>query len=259
MGWAAAAPYIATGIGALGQGLMSRGGADSPQGFPAQVSSTRADQLLNPYSTYAPDVLGKALSNVEHMGGVAVSRAQDPIMLSGTQVQTPGWYAGAEDDVWQGGMAMPVGLSGVDQAWMRPSLMGRPGIRFGGPDDPAQFKEDGSPNPMQQMKYMFPGAPRYNPADKDIFGAMGSRFPSMQGLRQPPQTPIQGPEGIFAALKLLGVERDPMGNLAQGQDWPHFTGAVTYYDPKKKKFTRGGGITEQGGGTYPENQDPGEE
>ena len=247
MGWAAAAPYIATGIGALGQGLMSHGGAASPQGYPAQVSSTRDAQLLNPYSTYAPDVLGKALSNVEHMGGVAVSRAQDPIMLSGTQVQHPGWYAGAEDDVWQGGMAMPVGLSGVDQAWMRPSLMGRPGIRFGGPDDPAQFKDDGSPNPMQQRKYMFPGAPRHDPTNAGIFEEMGSQFPGMEGLRQPPQTPLQGPEGIFSALKLLGVERDPMGNLAQGQDWPHFTGALPYYNPTTKKYGNRGGTSRQGG------------
>lgn len=246
MGWAAAAPYIATGIGALGQGLMSHGGAASPQGYPAQVSSTRGDQLLNPYSTYAPDVLGKALSNVEHMGGVAVSRAQDPIMLSGTQVQHPGWYAGAEDDVWQGGMAMPVGLSGVDQAWMRPSLMGRPGIRFGGPD-PANLKDDGSPIASEQQKYMFPGAPRHAPQDTDYFKDLGSQLPGMEGLRQPPQTPLQGPEGIFSALKLLGVERDPMGNLAQGQDWPHFTGALPYYNPKTKKYGNRGGTTRQGG------------
>ena len=250
MGWAAAAPYIATGIGALGQGLMSHGGAASPQGYPAQVSSTRDDQLLNPYSTYAPDVLGKALSNVEHMGGVAVSRAQDPIMLSGTQVQQPGWYGGAEDDVWQGGMAMPVGLSGVDQAWMRPSLMGRPGIRFGGPD-PSGLKDDGSPNPMEQRKYMFPGAPRHAPQDTDIFEAMGSQLPGMEGLRQPPQTPIQGPEGIFAALKLLGVERDPMGNLAQGQDWPHFTGALPYRRPVKGDWKGGGGRSTTGDPSSP--------
>ena len=94
---------------------------------------------------------------------------------------------------------------------------------------------------------MFPGAPRHDPTNAGIFEEMGSQFPGMEGLRQPPQTPLQGPEGIFAALKLLGVERDPMGNLAQGQDWPHFTGALPYYNPKTKKYGNRGGASRQGG------------
>ena len=248
MGWATAAPYIATGIGALGQGLMGHGGADAPSGYPKSGDYLRED-LLDPLNVYAPNVLGKALSNIEHLGGVAVSRAQDPVMLAGTEVQQPGWYGGAADDTWQGGMAMPVGLSGVDQAWMRPSLQGRPGIRFGGPD-PTVLAAGGKPPADQQLKYMFAGAPRFAPQDEAYFEEQGSSMPAMEALRQPPQTPIKpgaGVEGIYAAMKLLGVERDPMGNLAQGTDWPTFTGALPY-----RRRTTGGsggnGSSDYGGG-----------
>jgi hypothetical protein len=237
MGWATAAPYIATGIGALGQGLMGHGGTSSPSGYPQRGTGAPIfPELLNPYDTYAPNVIGKALANIEHMGGVATSRAQEPILLSGTEVQQPGWYGGAADDTWQGGMAMPVGVSGVDQAWMRPSLQGRPGIRFGGPDPTKKMLPGGVLRPEEQAKYMFPGAPRYATQDETYFKELGSQLPTMEGLRQPPQTPLQSSgdiEGIYSAMKLLGVERDPMGNLSQGADWPHFTGALTYGQRKR--------------------------
>lgn len=249
MGWATAAPYIATGIGALGRGLMQHGSGDQNiVGYPEDPIPMSAD-LLSPYNVYAPDMLAKAAANLEHYGGVATERASRPTYLEGTQVQPTPWYGGARDDPWQGGMAMPVGLSGLDPALIRPSLLGRPGIRFGGPAPTSQVPLVG-----EQAKSLFPGAPRRDETESNVefFTKQGSQLPQYEGLRQPP-TPGLEPGGgfasLFGALKLLGVERDPMGNLAAGRDWPHFTGALPY---QKNRGRVGGTGTGQGGTGTPD-------
>jgi hypothetical protein len=217
---------------------------------------------------FPPTLLANYLSNIEHAGGVVVARAAQPITLPGTQVQQPGWYGGA-------GMVAPVGLSAMDVANIRPSILGVPGVRFGEPD-PAKFREgrlaSKAVREHEWSKWMFPGAPRETPqAQVPIFekpfsegGLFQAALPTQQGLRQPGPTPIEPAGGfseLFGALKLLGVETDPMGNLTMGSEYPLFTGAQgpTQFDPLTAMITRckdGGGDWDGTKCVWPEYEDP---
>ena len=248
-------PAAMGGLGALGGAL---GGAASEMTPFGQKEGHPDPMGIGEWShIFPPTLLANYLSNVEQAGAIATARAAQPVTLPGTQIQQPGWYGG-------GGMVMPVGLSGMDVANIRPSILGVPGVRFGQPDpqkvgeralsqelgtwsDPRipgynkKIAEQGQLDEQrfrehEMAKWMFPGAPRETPeAQLSIFerpfsegGAFQAPLPASQGLRQPSPTPIQPGGGfheLFGALKLLGVETDPMGNLTMGSEYPLFTGA----------------------------------
>ena len=224
-------PMAMGGMGALGGAL---GGGSGVEMTPFEQLGGQPDPLgIGEWSAiFPPTLLANYLSNVEHAGGIVTARAAQPITLPGAQVQQPGWYGGS-------GMVSPVGLSGMDVANIRPSILGVPGVRFGEPD-PKKFKEGlgarGVNREAEWSKWMFPGAPRETPQTQvPIFekpfsegGEFQAALPTQQGLRQPGPTPIEPAGGfneLFGALKLLGVETDPMGNLTMGSEYPLFTGA----------------------------------
>jgi len=248
------APAAMGGLGALGGAL---GGAATEMTPFGQEGGDPDPMGIGEWGhIFPPTLLANYLSNVEQAGAVAAARAAQPVTLPGTQIQQPGWYGG-------GGMVMPVGLSGMDVANIRPSILGVPGVRFGQPDpqkvseralsqelgtwsDPRIPGHDKKAAERKQLdeqrfreretaKWLFPGAPRETPeAQVPIFerpfsegGEFQAPLPASQGLRQPPPTPIQPGGGfheLFGALKLLGVEIDPMGNLTMGGEYPLFTG-----------------------------------
>ena len=242
-----------------GVGSMLGAGAEGKlQGFQAK------DRV------FAPDLLRRGLGNVEHLGAILAERAAEPVGLPGAYVAPTPWYGG-------GGLAMPVGVIGQDPGLIRPSVLGRPGVRFGGPISPIS----GQLTQGQQEEWMFPGAPRgglspildrstraleggtdQSQRETDYWREQGSKTPSYERLRQPPTTQTVQPGGgyyeLFNALKLLGVERDPMGNLHHGATHPTNWGSNSRYVP----FTPtgpggGGGGGGDGGGGNGDNGDNG--
>jgi hypothetical protein len=207
---------------------------------------------------FPPTLLANYMSNVEQLGGLAAARAAQPITLPGTQVQPTPWYGG-------GGMVMPVGLTGMDVANIRPSILGTPGVRFPEPDPGAvaahemltPYGPDSSDarkiaersfRENEMTKFLFSGAPRETAASQvETFStpiAEGGQFeaslPQYQGMRQPSPSPIMPGGGfseLFGALKLLGVEQDPMGNLTMGSEYPLFTGAARPQQLVQKRWS----------------------
>ena len=271
-------PMAMGGMGALG-GALGGEGSGNQLGF-GQAHGQPDPRGIGEWShIFPPTLLANYLSNVEQMGGIATARAAQPITLPGAQVQQPGWYGGS-------GMVAPVGLSGMDIANIRPSVLGTPGIRTGEPDPAAvaRRKLDTGTNRLipydwdqnvgvltpeerearnkreeqfreyEMTKYLFPGAPRETPeAQVETFAkpfAEGGQFqaslPEQQGLRQPSPSQIQPGGGfseLYGALKLLGVESDPMGNLTVGSEYPLFTGASRTPPPVPGTGTTNGGGT----------------
>jgi len=272
-------PMAMGGMGALGGALGGEGSKDQ-LGFGQKHGQPDPKGIGEWSHIFPPTLLANYLSNVEQMGGIATARAAQPITLPGAQVQQPGWYGGS-------GMVAPVGLSGMDIANIRPSVLGTPGIRTGEPDPAAvarrredtggsdqliPFNWDSTPPTQtgnfesernkremrfrehEMTKYLFPGAPRETPeAQVETFAkpfAEGGQFqaslPEQQGLRQPSPSQIQPGGGfseLYGALKLLGVESDPMGNLTVGSEYPLFTGASRTPPPVPGSGTTNGGGT----------------
>ena len=270
-------PMAMGGMGALGGALGGEGSGDQ-LGF-GQAHGQPDPKGIGEWShIFPPTLLANYLSNVEQMGAIAMGIAAQPVTLPGTQVQQPGWYGGS-------GMVAPVGLSGMDIANIRPSVLGTPGIRTGEPDPAAvvrrradtggsdqliPFNWDSTPptqtgnfesernkremrfREYEMTKYLFPGAPRETPeAQVETFkkpfdegGQFQAALPEQQGLRQPSPSPIQpagGFSGLYGALKLLGVETDPMGNLTVGNEYPLFTGSSRTPPPVPGAGTTNGG------------------
>lgn len=257
-------PAAMGGMGALGGAL---GGGDDRGMSPFGQLHGQPDPFgIGEWgSIFPPTLLANYMSNLEQMGGIAVARAAQPITLAGTAIQQPGWYGG-------GGMVMPQGLSGMDPANIRPSILGVPGVRFGEPDPAAlarraeavEYDKSLPPDSQdrkwtldkereyrerQMAKWMFPGAPRETAESQvETFakpfeegGKFQASLPMFQGLRQPGPTPIEpggGFSGVFGALKLLGVEMDPMGNLTMGGEYPLFTGSIRPPPPTPDERTQ---------------------
>lgn len=272
-------PMAMGGMGALG-GALGGEGSGNQLGFGQAMGHPDPRGIGEWSHIFPPTLLANYLSNVEQMGAIATGIAAQPVTLPGTQVQQPGWYGGA-------GMVAPVGLSGMDIANIRPSVLGTPGIRTGEPDPAAvaRRREDTGTNKLipfdwgtrdprhpaglpderdkreeqfreyEMTKYLFPGAPRETPeAQVETFAkpfAEGGQFqaalPEQQGLRQPPPSQIRPGGGfseLYGALKLLGVETDPMGNLTVGSEYPLFTGASRTPPPVPGAGTTNGGGAE---------------
>jgi hypothetical protein len=271
-------PMAMGGMGALGGALGGEGSKDQ-LGF-GQAHGQPDPRGIGEWShIFPPTLLANYLSNVEQMGAIATGIASQPVTLPGTQVQQPGWYGGA-------GMVAPVGLSAMDIANIRPSVLGTPGIRTGEPDpaavarrrvdtgtnrlipfdwgtsDPrhpagradARDKREEQFREYEMTKYLFPGAPRETPeAQVETFkkpfaegGQFQAALPEQQGLRQPSPSQIRPGGGfseLYGALKLLGVETDPMGNLTVGSEYPLFTGASRTPPPVPGAGTTNGGGT----------------
>jgi len=180
-------PLAMGGMGALGGALGGEGSKDQ-LGF-GQAHGQPDPKGIGEWShIFPPTLLANYLSNVEQMGAIATGIAAQPVTLPGTQVQQPGWYGGS-------GMVAPVGLSGMDIANIRPSVLGTPGIRTGEPDPAAVARRrvDTGTNQLipfnwdspittqsgtsetarnerekqfreyEMTKYLFPGAPRETP------------------------------------------------------------------------------------------------
>jgi len=235
-------PMAMGGMGALG-GALGGGGDRTMTGFGQEFGKPDPLGIGQWGTVFPPTLLANYLRNVEQTGGLAAARAAQPITLPGTQVQPTPWYGG-------GGMVMPVGLTGMDVANIRPSILGTPGVRFPEPDPEAVASYEAGLSPLLEnekldrafreqelSKFLFPGAPRETAASQlKVFetpfaegGQFQANLPQYQGMRQPSPSPIMPGGGfseLFGALKLLGVETDPMGNLTMGSEYPLFTGAA---------------------------------
>jgi hypothetical protein len=245
-------PMAMGGMGALG-GALGGGGDRTMTGFGQEFGKPDPLGIGQWGTVFPPTLLANYLRNVEQTGGLAAARAAQPITLPGTQIQPTPWYGG-------GGMVMPQILTGMDVANIRPSILGTPGVRFPEPDPQAveayetntiktreadrRFRE------QELSKFLFPGAPRETAASQvETFStpiAEGGQFeaslPQFQGMRQPSPSPIMPGGGfseLFGALKLLGVERDPMGNLTMGSEYPLFTGAARPQQLVQKRWSPG--------------------
>lgn len=202
---------IAAGIGGIGQGLAGAAGGDSGE----RVGFDRLGGLS------FPQLYQRGLRNIEHMGGVATSRAEQPVSLPSAFVQPLPQFAGPH---------VSVTAPALDPALVRPDLLGAPGIRFGAPQ-PGQegsFPEDDRVYPQGAGRWLFPGAPRWDPSGRAAFEAAGVGAPMYQGIRQPSRAApkVGGGFGeLGAALTLLGVDTDALGNLSIGGELPLFAGA----------------------------------
>ena len=199
---------VAAGIGAIGSGLAGMGGGDKT-GF-GKISGLTFPQMY-----------GRGMRNIEHMGGVGVARAEQPVHLPSAFVQPLPQFAGPH---------VSVTAPALDPALVRPDLLGAPGILFGAPQ-PGQegsFPEDDLVYPQGAGRWLFPGAPRWDPSGRAAFEAAGVPAPMYHGVRQPSRAAPQVGGGfgeLGAALTLLGVDTDALGNLSIGGELPLFAGA----------------------------------
>jgi len=223
---------VAAGIGAIGSGLAGMGGGGDKTGF-GKISGLTFPQMY-----------GRGMRNIEHLGGVGVARAEQPVSLPSAFVQPLPQFAGPH---------VSVTAPALDPALVRPDLLGAPGIRFGAPQ-PGQegsFPEDDRVYPQGAGRWLFPGAPRWDPSGRAAFEAAGVPAPMYQGVRQPSRAAPQVGGGfgeLGAALTLLGVDTDALGNLSIGGELPLFAGAVrrNNYGTKGNPFTNPVPFTQNG-------------
>ena len=176
-------PLILGGMGAAGS--MMSGGAQGKLGGYGLGGADKAPTR----GSVDPTLLGRVLSPIEQMAGVATGRARKPVTLPGAFVQPNPMFSG-------GGMPMGIGTTAVDPALQQPHLLGLPGVNMGAgplPDNyeafyPTRWEGEVERNPWGTVEQPFPQLP-------ESAGGM----PQLQG-----------------ALEMLGVHSDPMGNLTHG-------------------------------------------
>ena len=135
-----------------------------------------------------PTLLGQVLAPIEQVMGIAAGRARQP----GAFAQPNPMYSG-------GGLPMPIGTTGVDPALQQPHLMGLQGVNIGKGPLSREYRQYGGVG----RKAAWGTVPQGDPQMPEVGGGM----PQLQ-----------------AALELLGVHSDPMGNLSSGGT-ALFTGA----------------------------------
>lgn len=231
MGTEAAWIPLAMGAGSALGGALGGGGAppgDQSEGFRGALHPAK--------------LLQRGLGNIDLLGGVMAERARQPAFLPSSFVQPTPMFRG-------GGLPMSIGLSGRDPAISRPALLASPGTTFPEPDRGAEgYRETysglgeplspGGGPPMQADRWMFPSAPRrrtgpINPVTghAPVLDYTALRQPA--GIRpqafdwgalRSPGGAAAGPEGMMAALEMLGVQADEAGNLQApfrpGDDYP---------------------------------------
>ena len=228
-------------IATIMAGIAGVGGAlTGSKGGTKETAVGYGDPTRGRYMGIDPlTTLGKALGNVENLGGVLTERANQPITLPGAFAQQP-------HTMWGGGIPMPIGLSGFDPALLNPQLLGLPGVRFPEPElqpneqgewhpvdyygpKAAGMEGVGANEPPQARGWMFPGAQRRQQTyETDSTGAPIARQADYFGggynaLHQPPPHIPQlggGIPGLADALRLLGVEEDPFNRLVTGRNYP---------------------------------------
>lgn len=208
------------GTQALG-GALGGGATGTLQGYQGPIHSAK--------------MLERGAGDISQLGGIMTERAGSPVAFPSAGVGLNPIFPAS------GGMPMSIFTSGQDVSVRRPSLLARPGVRFGSPDYgaekyPERYDDRGqllakSPDfgNYQGNRWMFPDAPRQT-GMRDIAkmaAIPGVRQPYYEGLRQPPESlPEMGgglPE-LAASLELLGVKDDALGNLTLGREYPAFTG-----------------------------------
>ena len=134
------------------------------------------------------EALNRALPGTQQYGAGAFGRAAQPVNVPVNVQPLPNYYGE--------GMAMPVGVMMNDPAWWDPSVRGVPAANLG------------------NISSMFPGAT----------GNFQQPTPSTApGLGAPPSVSQQ----MMSALEMLGVTRDPQGNLTTASPGSGmFTGAA---------------------------------
>lgn len=237
-------PLIAAGLGAAGSAM--RGGGASGKLLPYTEDFGQGDEYV------APSMLRTGARDISHLGAIAADRAATPVSAEGAFAQTPARYSG-------GGLPSDVALGAFDPAVRRPALLGRPGLRFGSPD-PARGDvasrstgSGGAAGGGDPSRWLFSGgslgwgpggygAPRRtSEAQVPQMEAIGALQPKYSGLRQPSEygagvQPGGGMTELAGALELLGVDKDALGSLTRGDEYPLFTGASAYR--RKPKITR---------------------
>ena len=133
------------------------------------------------------EALNRALSGTQQYGAGAFGRAAPAVNVPVNVQPLPNYYGE--------GMAMPVGVMMNDPAWWDPSVRGVPAANLG------------------NLSSMFPGAT----------GNFQQPTPSTApGLGAPPSVSDQ----MMSALEMLGVTKDPQGNLTTASSGSGmFTGA----------------------------------
>jgi hypothetical protein len=216
---------------AMGAGSAVGGALGGGQGPPGDESEGFRGAL------HPSKLLQRGLGNIDLLGGVMTERARQPAFLPSSFVQPTPMFRG-------GGLPMSIGLSGRDPAISRPALLASPGTTF---PEPAKGKEaypdlytglgtpkTPSPEQYQGNRWMFPGTgdvqggPRRRTGEGDYAGLRqpaGIRPQAFDwGALRSPQGAASGPEGMMAALEMLGVQADSAGNLQApfrpGTDYP---------------------------------------
>ena len=136
------------------------------------------------------EALNRALSGTQQYGAGAFGRAAPAVNVPVNVQPLPNYYGE--------GMAMPVGVMMNDPAWWDPSVRGVPAANLG------------------NLSSMFPGAT----------GNFQQPTPSTApGLGAPPSVSQQ----MMSALEMLGVTKDPQGNLTTASSGSGmFTGAGNF-------------------------------
>jgi hypothetical protein len=226
-------PLIAAGLGAAGSAM--RGGGAAGKLLPYTEDFGFGEEYV------APSMLRTGARDISHLGAIAADRAATPVSAEGAFAQTPARYSG-------GGLPSDVALGAFDPATRRPALLGRPGLRFGAPD-PARgdvaLRSGMDPREADPSRWLFSGgslgwgqggygAPRSTPhAQVPQMEAIGAVQPKYAGLRQPSEygagvQPGGGMTELAGALELLGVDKQALGSLTRGDEYPLFTGAAAY-------------------------------
>ena len=177
-------PALMGGMGAVGSAL---GGGAQGQLKGYGVGSAPPTRM-----SLDPTLLGQVLAPIEQVMGIAAGRARQPVTLPGAFAQPNPMYSG-------GGLPMPIGTTGVDPALQQPHLMGLQGVNIGKGPLSREYRQYGGVGKKAAWGTVSQGDPQ--------MPEVGGGMPQLQ-----------------AALELLGVHRDPMGNLSSGGT-DLFTGA----------------------------------
>ena len=177
-------PALMGGMGAVGSALGS--------GAQGQLKGYGVGSAPPTRMSLDPTLLGQVLAPIEQVMGIAAGRARQPVTLPGAFAQPNPMYSG-------GGLPMPIGTTGVDPALQQPHLMGLQGVNIGKGPLSREYRQYGGVG----KKAAWGTVPQGDPQMPEVGGGM----PQLQ-----------------AALELLGVHSDPMGNLSSGGT-ALFTGA----------------------------------
>lgn len=203
-------PLLLGGLGAAG-GALSAGAKGKLGGY------TTDPNIAPRSSDLTSTLLGDYQQKLDQLTGIYAGRAAQPVAMPGAVVNPlPGF-----DMSRVGGFR--VGPQAVDQALYRGELLGRPGHNIG-------------KGPIGSYPSL---------------SASGVPIPGFAGVPITPQpAPAlpqagQGQPEMMAALALLGVTQDPLGNLMSGG---MFTGSRPYYSGNGDENGNENGNGSSGGG-----------